>query len=66
MTITNQDFDFSKMNARGKAKFSWNGWNIEKFVPHGGAWLSAKGVFRDGKYGYLTVHEVQPDGSWKI
>lgn len=67
MTITDLNDDLKKLNrSKGNSVFSWNGWTIEKFTPSGRAPFSKDGVFRNGKWGFLTRYEVNDDGTWQV
>lgn len=62
MIIANLEYDLTKLHG----DYHWEGYTIVKFTPNGRAAFSKRGVWRNGKFGYQEVFEVQQDGKWHL
>ena len=44
----------------------WNGWTIESHRPHSKAYFAKNGVYRNGKWGFVTSIHPDANGQWRV
>lgn len=56
--------DFIQKNAhRG---YSWDGWDIVRWVPNPSGYTSTQGLFKNGQWGMSYRYPVCSEGTWKV
>ena len=68
--LTNLDYDAAhlyveKMQRQGK-NVKWDGWNIEVHRPNPRGYFAKEGVFRNGKWGFVTSIAPDTNGMWRV
>lgn len=46
--------------------YSWDGWNITRWVPNPSAYMSKSGSFENGRWGMKFNFNLHEDGTWIV
>lgn len=66
-TLINLDYDAAHeyVDRMGK-NVTWNGWTIEVHRPNPRGFVSPDGVYRNGRWGFLTRIAPDANGTWRV
>ena len=60
------DYDTADEFVDQKRALFWDGWDILHWKPNHNAYTNKKGMFRNGRWGFVTRFPVRDDGTWRI
>lgn len=62
--------DYSKahgfIESNSHRGYSWDGWDVVRWVPNPSGYTSKDGSFKNGQWGISFRFPVQNDGTWKV
>jgi cytochrome c2 len=62
--------DYKKAHAlvenNKKNGFFWDGYTLVKWTPNPNGYMQKNGMFRNNKWGFASIYEVNSSGLWEI
>jgi hypothetical protein len=54
------------VSSSSKRGYTWNGWDIVRWVPNPTGYSSQNGQFKNGMWGIAYTYPVSNDGTWTV